>query len=89
MMVCDWWECANFEDCKAHNGGYLNYPPCACCIRFDSCSVCSHYVECADLVTQFLPEMFRRMVREIRLGEDTEHTQQVIRRKTCGGRKRG
>lgn len=88
-MVCDWWECANFEDCKMINGGNRGYPPCACCVRFDSCSVCSHYVECADLVTQFLPDMFRRMVREIRLGEDTEHTQQVIRRKTCGGRKRG
>lgn len=88
-MTCDWWVCAHFEDCKRRFGGSRDYPPCATCHQFDSCAVCAQYVECADIVTRFLPEMFRRMVREIRLGEDTERTQQVIRRNTCGGRKRG
>ena len=88
-MTCDWWQCVNFDDCKRRFGGSRGYPSCAACHQFDSCAVCARYVECADIVTRFLPEMFRRMVREIRLGEDTEHTQQVVRRNTCGGRKRG
>lgn len=88
-MVCDWWECTNFEDCKSrcfYSGA--KYPPCACCIRFDMCSVCVNYVECADLVRQYLPNMFRRLVREIRLGENTDRTEQLIRRNTLNGRKR-
>ena len=87
-MVCDWWDCENFEECKKHclfNG--TNYPPCASCVRFDSCDFCAHYVECSKLITQFLPNMFRRLVREIRLGEDTALTVQQIKRDTCGGRK--
>ncbi len=40
------------------------------------------------MVTKYLPQMFRRLVREIRLGEDTERTQQIIRRNTLNGRKR-
>ena len=66
----------------------MNYTPCAFCRQFDSCGICSHYVECADLVTKFLPNMFRRLVREIRLGEDTARTQQMIRRNTLNGRKK-
>lgn len=89
-MVCDWWECSNFSDCSEnclYNG--TKYPPCAMCVRFDSCAVCSHYIECADLITRYLPQLFRRMVRDIRLGEDTQRVEQIVRRKTLGGRKRG
>lgn len=88
-MVCDWWECEHFGKCKdrcIYTGA--KYPPCACCVSFDMCSVCPHYVECADLVRKYLPNMFRRLVREIRLGEDTQHTEQYIRRNTLHGRKR-
>ena len=66
----------------------MKYTPCASCLQFDACRSCANYVECADLVTRFLPNMFRRLVREIRLGEDTTRTQQAIRRNTLGGRKR-
>lgn len=86
-MVCDWWKCANFEDCKARHIDF-EYPPCACCPQFDMCSVCADYIQCADLVRKFLPNMFRRLVREIRLGDDTQHTEQYIRRNTLNGRKR-
>lgn len=86
-MVCDWWDCALFEDCKARHIGF-KYPPCPCCPQFDMCTVCANYLECADLVRKYLPNMFRRLVREIRLGEDTQHTEQYIRRNTLGGRKR-
>lgn len=88
-MVCDWWECEHYENCKSrcfYSGA--KYPPCACCYQFDMCSVCTRYVECADLVTKFLPQMFRRLVREIRLGENTEHTEQIMRKNTLHGRKR-
>lgn len=89
-MVCDWWECARYEDCKlecVYSGA--KRPPCARCVRFDMCDYCSNFVECADLITRYLPDMFRRMVRDIRLGEDTQRIEQIIRRKTLGGRKRG
>lgn len=87
-MVCDYWECERFKDCKARcifSGA--KYPFCASCIHYDLCDFCANYVECADLVTKFLPQMFRRMVREIRLGEDTLRTEQYIRRNTRGGKR--
>ncbi len=88
-MVCDWWECRNREDCeKRQLYSGTKYPPCGVCIQFDLCASCSHFVECSGLVCKYLPNMFRRMVREIRLGEDTEKTQQYIKRNTLGGRKR-
>ena len=89
MIVCDWWSCAHFEDCKARcifSGS--KYPACYMCVHFDMCDVCTEYVNCADLVTRYLPNMFRRLVRDIRLGEDTERTNQFIRRNTLGGQKR-
>lgn len=89
MIVCDWWSCANFEDCKDRciiTGS--KYPPCYMCVHYDMCDVCTEYVNCADLVTRYLPNMFRRLVRDIRLGEDTERTNQSIRRNTLGGQKR-
>ena len=88
-MTCDWWECELFSDCKLrciYSGA--NYPPCAMCVHLDLCDTCVNYVKCADLVTRYLPNMFRRLVREIRLGEDTTRTQQIIRRNTLGGKKR-
>lgn len=88
-MVCDWWECSRFDECMSqclYSGA--NYPPCACCVHFDRCDLCSHYVECADLVTRYLPQLFRRMVRDIRLGENLQRTEQIINRNTLGGRKR-
>lgn len=89
-MVCDFWECRLRSECEEHilfNGS--NYPPCALCVHFDLCDVCSHYVECADLVCRYLPNMFRRLVKEIREGEDTQQIQQIINKNTLGGRKRG
>lgn len=89
VLVCDWWVCSCYNDCKAqcyYTGA--KYPPCACCVRFDKCSVCANYVDCADIVTKYLPNMFRRLVREIRLGEDTQKTEQYIKRNTLGGRNR-
>lgn len=88
-MVCDFWECSNFAECSSrcvYSGA--KYPPCACCVHFDLCDVCSHYVECANLVTRYLPQLFRRMVRDIRLGEDTDRITQIVHRETLGGRKR-
>ena len=88
-MVCDWWDCKYYSDCKnllIYNG--CKFPPCASCVRFDLCESCKNYVDCAGLITRYLPNMFRRLVREIRLGEDTEKTQQKIRKRTLGGQKR-
>lgn len=87
-MVCDYWACSRFEDCKArctYSGS--KYPPCAMCVHFDMCDVCSRYIECADLVTKYLPQMFRRLVLDIRHGEDTSRTEQHIRRNTRGGKR--
>lgn len=83
------WDCVNFEECKLHllfNGA--KYPPCVSCVHFDTCDFCSKYIDCAELVTRYLPDMFRRLVRDIRLGEDTTRTCQFINRNTLGGRKR-
>lgn len=85
-MTCDWWECEHFSECRERFIEF-KYPPCASCVYFDCCSVCSNYVECADLVSRFLPHMFRRLVREIRLGESTAKTEQEIRRNTLRGKK--
>lgn len=85
-MVCDWWDCKHRIECR-QRFAYMKYTPCASCVQFDLCRSCTNYVECADLVTKFLPNMFRRLVREIRLGEDTTQTQQIIRRNTLNGRK--
>lgn len=87
-MVCDYWACRRFEDCKAcctYSGS--KYPSCHACVHFDMCDVCTRYVECADLVTKFLPQMFRRLVNDIRHGEDTQRTEQHIRRNTRGGKR--
>lgn len=87
-MVCDFWGCKLFDDCKAHcvySG--TKYPPCALCVRFDMCSSCTHYVECCDLVVKYLPQMFRRLVLDIRHGEETHRTEQHIRRNTKGGKR--
>lgn len=87
-MVCDFWACKHFEDCKVHcvySGA--KYPPCACCVRFDMCDSCTRFVECAELVTRYLPQMFRRLVLDIRHGEDTQRAEQYIRRNTRGGKR--
>lgn len=87
-MVCDFWTCKRFEDCKLHcvySGA--NYPPCACCVHFDMCDSCTRFAECADLVAKYLPQMFRRLVLDIRHGEDTQRTEQYIRRNTRGGKR--
>lgn len=88
-MVCDWWKCSRFDDCKL-NCVYTGSkrPPCACCVHFDACESCSDLPECVGLVIKYLPQLFRRMVRDIRLGENTQRTEQIIRRMTLGGRKR-
>lgn len=87
-MVCDYWECRNKAHCTSVHAE-RKYPPCACCPHFDKCDVCSKYVDCADLVVKYLPDMFRRLVKEIRTGEDTARTEQLIRRNTLNGKKRG
>lgn len=87
-MVCDWWECSFRPTCIEHclfNGA--KYPPCAVCVKFDCCDYCTRYTECAKLITRYLPNMFRRLVREIRNGEETQKTEQYIKRNTCKGRK--
>ena len=87
-MVCNFWSFCNFEDCKKHcTYSGAKYPPCAMCVHFDMCDVCTKYVECADLVTRYLPDMFRRLVLDIRHGEDTQRTEQHIRRNTRGGKR--
>lgn len=87
-MVCDWWECVNREECKRLHPGSL-FPPCAMCPRFDKCEVCANRSECMDLMSTYTPNMVRRLVREIRTGEDTLKTEQYINRHTLGGKKRG
>ena len=87
-MTCDFWECSHFVDCVEHTFySGAKYPPCACCVHFDLCDVCTRYVECADLVTRYLPQMFRRLVHDLRYGLDTERTQQFIRQNTRGGKR--
>lgn len=88
LMVCDYWECSHYAQCLI-----LLAPeerlPCPFCVHWDMCDYCRNFVECAELVTHYLPNMFRRMVRDIRTGEDTMKTEQYINRNTLGGRKRG
>ncbi len=82
-MVCDYWRCEHVADCRNVFSEY-KFPPCATCPRFDKCDVCANYIDCAKLITRYLPDMFRRLVREIRNGEDTAKTEQLIRRNTKG-----
>jgi len=87
-MCCDDWECKNRETClRLFTSGDYTRPPCASCSSFDCCKVCLHYIECCDLVCRYLPNMFRRLVREIRHGENLEYVQQYIRRNTHGGKR--
>lgn len=87
-MVCDWWECKDRDECKKRYNN-RNYPPCATCMSFDKCEVCTNASECLGLIFRYLPNMFRRLVREIRLGEDTTKTVQAIRRATPKSGKKG
>ena len=87
-MVCDWWECANVETCRRLHPD-SRFLPCAMCPRFDKCEVCTKRTECMDLMSKYTPNMVRRLVREIRTGEDTTMTEQYINRHTLGGKKRG
>lgn len=88
-MTCDFWECEHFDECKQRSFyGYRQFPPCACCVRFDGCEVCEKYSECCELVRRYLPDMFRRMVLEIRRGENLEGVQKYIRRNTLKGKKK-
>ena len=80
-MVCDYWQCKYKEKCKKRYSDQ-KYTPCAMCSGFDKCSHCVNYIDCCDLVVQYLPDMFRRLVKEIRTGEDTVKTQQAICRAT-------
>lgn len=90
--MCDWWECSHFKECSERSlVSGRKYPPCACCVHFDKCDYCQNYIDCADVVRTYLPDMFRRLVREIRTGEDSaklDYYNQLIRRNTLGGRKR-
>lgn len=86
VVTCDYWECRYRENCPAKSPVYPR-PPCAGCPKFDGCEVCAHYIECCDLVVKWLPNMFRRLVREIRHGENLETVQQYIRRNTHGGKR--
>lgn len=88
MMVCDWWECSKRSECEQRYKN-RNYPPCAVCVSFDKCDVCVNAAECTGLIFRYLPHMYRRLVREIRLGEDTTKTQQIIRQHTPKSGKRG
>lgn len=88
MLTCDFWECKNREECIQAYGG-VRYRPCPACSGFDSCTYCAHYIECCDLVVKYLPNMFCRLVREIRHGENLEQVQQYIRRNTHGGKRGG
>lgn len=88
MITCDWWECSHFDECVEHClFAGSNYPPCGCCVHFDYCDFCTHQLECAQLVTKYLPNMFRRLVRDIRHGEDPVRDIQFIRRNTLGGKR--
>lgn len=87
-MCCDYWECKHRDECVQKYGDY-KYRPCAACSGFDTCVYCSHYIECCDLVVKWLPNMFRRLVHEIRHGENLEPVQQYIRRNTHGGKRDG
>lgn len=84
-MVCDLWVCKHHERCREQYPEQ-KYPPCAMCPGFDKCSHCSKYIDCCDDVVHYLPDMFRRLVREIHNGEDTAKTEQAIRRRTKGKR---
>lgn len=87
-MVCDFWYCRYKEDCKKRYAEQ-KYTPCASCTGFDKCSHCAKYLECCGLVVRFLPDMFRRLVHEIRIGEDTAKTEQAIKRSTDKRNKKG
>mgnify|MGYP003504383299 FL=1 len=80
-MVCDYWICKHKQECRERHAD-RKYTPCACCQGFDKCSHCAEYINCCGLVVRYLPDMFRRLVREIMLGEDTAKTEQAIRRVT-------
>ena len=82
-MVCDFWECQHGQECRQRFTA-RPFPPCPMCPSFDKCSVCSKYIECCDLIRKYAPNFLRRLVREIRHGEDIESTEQVLRRKTKG-----
>lgn len=87
-MTCDFWKCKYFAECLSHNlYSGAKYPPCGVCVHFDMCDVCVKYIECCDLVVKFLPQMFRRMVRDIRCGFDLCEVERIIRRNTRGGKK--
>ena len=87
-LTCDYWECKHRDTCPLV-GRVYPHPPCAMCTSFDGCGVCAHYIECCDLVCKFLPNMFRRLVREIRHGENLENVQQYIRMNTHGSKRDG
>lgn len=79
--MCDYWQCKYKEQCKLRHSD-RKYTPCASCTGFDKCSHCANYISCCDLVVRYLPDMFRRLVKEIRTGEDTVKAQQSILRAT-------
>lgn len=87
MGVCNWWECSRFFECR-EQFCCAKYPPCACCVSFDQCDVCMRQNECLQLVLRYLPDLYRRMVHDIRLGVDTDYTAQQIRQRTLDGKKR-
>lgn len=91
-MVCDWWSCSHRPECDIKAVySCAKYPPCACCSHFDKCDFCENYIDCADVVRTYLPDMFRRLVREILLGEDVaklKRYEQLILKNTLHGRKR-
>lgn len=84
--MCDYWECKHRDECIEKYGDY-KYRPCHVCGGFDSCTYCAHYIECCDLMVKLLPNMFRRLIREIRGGERLELVEQEIRRRTHGGKR--
>lgn len=87
LGVCNWWICSRFSDCREQFRA-AKYPPCACCVHFDLCDVCARRSECVELCVRYLPDLFRRMVHDIRLGVDTDYTAQVIRQRTLNGKRR-
>ena len=86
-MTCDFWECQHREHCKLMYATGFGFPPCGSCRSFDVCEVCKNYIECADLVRTYMPQMFRRIVREIRTGEDLSKVQAYVCKNTLGGKK--